>query len=457
MELLGVYGTPYRGEEEHFWNTLGEVISEWQNPWLIAGDLNEVAIPGEKFEGRVSNNRQWFLNEFIQLVRAMDLGFKGKRFTWENRQKGRAYIKERLDRFLVNREWLHMFEEARVDHLCSEALDHAPIILSTEEENNNSGRWPFRFLEAWTMDDSSREVVKSAWDQTAFGRCEAQKVQWKLSNTAKAFKIWNKSHFSFTHERIHKLETDLQCLSFSTGENKAEQLQIKEDLKKQRSRHESIFRQKSKELWLDKGDRNSKFFHSSIISRRRRNKVHAIFDNEAWVHNQADIQQYFLRNFKKVYYSKQPRCPESLGDLGFHSLTAGENDFLMHIQDEAEIKATINALHPLKAPGPDGFPGIFFRHYLETIKNQVTDCVQESFRVGELEKCLNKSFIVLVPKIQNATEFQHFRPISLCNFTYKIISKIIAQRLKIFLLRLISPNQGAFVKGRWIADNTILA
>lgn len=70
---------------------------------------------------------------------------------------------------------------------------------------------------------------------------------------------------------------------------------------------------------------------------------------------------------------------------------------------------------------------------------------------------MNKSFTVLVPKSQNATEFNQLRPISLCNFTYKIISKIIAGRLKIFLPRPISFNQGAFVAWRWIADNTVLA
>lgn len=138
-------------------------------------------------------------------------------------------------------------------------------------------------------------------------------------------------------------------------------------------------------------------------------------------------------------------------------MSVEENIFLMGIPAKAEIKATIDALHPLKASGPYGFSGIFFTHYWETIRFQVTNFVQESFRAGELEKCLNKSFIVLVPKSGNATEFNHFRPISLCNFTYKIISKIIEERLKIFLPRLISPNQGAFISGRWIADNMVLA
>lgn len=92
-----------------------------------------------------------------------------------------------------------------------------------------------------------------------------------------------------------------------------------------------------------------------------------------------------------------------------------------------------------------------------TIRLQIIDFVQESFRVGEPAKGFNKSFIILIPKSQNATEFNHFRPISLCNFTYKIISKIIVERVKHLLPWLISPNQGAFIKGQCIADNMILA
>lgn len=83
--------------------------------------------------------------------------------------------------------------------------------------------------------------------------------------------------------------------------------------------------------------------------------------------------------------------------------------------------------------------------------------MQEAFRIGQVTKGMNKSFIVLILKLQQATEFHHFRPISLCNFTYKIISKIITSRLKDLMPRMISLNQGAFVEGRWIVDNTILA
>lgn len=74
-----------------------------------------------------------------------------------------------------------------------------------------------------------------------------------------------------------------------------------------------------------------------------------------------------------------------------------------------------------------------------------------------MDEGMNKTFLVLIPKLKNASNFNHFRPISLCNFYYKVVSKILANKLRKFLNRIISPNHRAFVKERWIVENTIMA
>uniref|UniRef100_A0A803NKP6 Reverse transcriptase domain-containing protein n=1 Tax=Cannabis sativa TaxID=3483 RepID=A0A803NKP6_CANSA len=114
-------------------------------------------------------------------------------------------------------------------------------------------------------------------------------------------------------------------------------------------------------------------------------------------------------------------------------------------------------MHPLKSPGPDGFSGIFFRKYWPTVGGQVCKMVQEFFSSGILPPALNHTFICLIPKSDNANTFDRFRPISLCNFGYKIISRILTDRLKKILDRLISPHQSAFIPGRWIAECSVLA
>lgn len=83
--------------------------------------------------------------------------------------------------------------------------------------------------------------------------------------------------------------------------------------------------------------------------------------------------------------------------------------------------------------------------------------IQECFSFKRIPQSSNETSIVLIPKINQPKNFNHFRPISLCNFIYKIVAKILLGRLSKVMDKIVSPNQGAFVKGRWIADNTVVA
>lgn len=104
--------------------------------------MNEVVDEEEKLGGREIWRRKLFLKEFIQGVGAVDLGFKGRKYTWENRHLGTHLIKERLDRALASKEWLHLFSEAQVEHLMMQESDHASILLRTAIEDLN-GKCPF--------------------------------------------------------------------------------------------------------------------------------------------------------------------------------------------------------------------------------------------------------------------------------------------------------------------------
>jgi hypothetical protein len=91
------------------------------------------------------------------------------------------------------------------------------------------------------------------------------------------------------------------------------------------------------------------------------------------------------------------------------------------------------------------------------VGNQVINVVQSFFRDGWILREFNQAFITLIPKKQGACNFSQFRPISLCNFCYKIISKILVSRLRPLQEKLIDPTQVAFVPNRWITKNVVLA
>ena len=88
--------------------------------------------------------------------------------------------------------------------------------------------------------------------------------------------------------------------------------------------------------------------------------------------------------------------------------------------------------------------------------NDVITAVTSFFTGGSMPKEINSSLIVLIPKVPNPSSFNHFRPISLCNVIYKIISKILVARIRPLLPKFISPCQSAFIPGRWIAENQVI-
>ena len=112
---------------------------------------------------------------------------------------------------------------------------------------------------------------------------------------------------------------------------------------------------------------------------------------------------------------------------------------------------------PLKSPGPDGFPACFFQDEWETVGPEVCDAILNFFNNGCFDDDVNFTHIVFIPKKSLPSKVTDFRPISLCNVIYKILSKTLANRLKEILPFIISKLQSAFIPGRLISDNILAA
>lgn len=122
-----------------------------------------------------------------------------------------------------------------------------------------------------------------------------------------------------------------------------------------------------------------------------------------------------------------------------------------------EVEDAVKSMPSIKAPGPDGFTIDFFQHCWVTIKEEVCLLVENSRKVGRILPALNATFLSLIPKEANVVSANNFRPISLCNVIYKIITKIIATRLKPLLPSFISEERIGYVEGRQILDDIIHA
>jgi hypothetical protein len=223
-------------------------------------------------------------------------------------------------------------------------------------------------------------------------------------------------------------------------------------------KEESLWRSKSRESWLTCKDLNTKYFHLSTLIRRRSNAVNFLkLDSGVWVSSRTEIGDTFAAHFTKIFTSSNPFIEPEMLNLFSPIITEEENALLSSIPAEEEILDALSSLGSTKAPGPDGFTAIFFKKYWDIVREDVLQCIWLFFKRNFLQRIQNHSFIALVPKLSGSHTAHQFRPISLCNIVYKIISKILANRLKVHMHKIISPFQSAFVPKRHIQDNTILA
>ena len=121
------------------------------------------------------------------------------------------------------------------------------------------------------------------------------------------------------------------------------------------------------------------------------------------------------------------------------------NDSLTAPVTEWEVKLALFAMHPEKAPGPYGMTALFYQKFWDIVKDDLTHMVNKFLFEGTVATALNDTNICLIPKTTKPNEMSQFRPISLCNVSYKIISKVLCQGLKRVLPGLISETQSAFV------------
>jgi hypothetical protein len=122
-----------------------------------------------------------------------------------------------------------------------------------------------------------------------------------------------------------------------------------------------------------------------------------------------------------------------------------------------EINLALSQMHPVKSLGLDGFGVSFYQHHWESIGAKVRGAVLDFLNGCNFIPSINETFIVLIPKLANVATVVDFRPISFCNVMYKLVAKVLANMLKVVLSSIISQHQSAFVPGRLITDDILIA
>ena len=158
-----IQGPPYPVEKKKFWNLLRDTGDGCKDPWIIAGDFNEILDKGEKWGRKSFKPRKAELClDFLRKMKMFDIGSVGPTFTWTNRRKGFALIKESVDKAVRNVEWQSIFPEAMVSVLTVVGSDHSPILLTSNPKNQKLPR-PFRFHNLWLREEECGMMIKKKW------------------------------------------------------------------------------------------------------------------------------------------------------------------------------------------------------------------------------------------------------------------------------------------------------
>ncbi|KAL0381925.1 UNVERIFIED_CONTAM: LINE-1 reverse transcriptase, partial [Sesamum latifolium] len=223
----------------------------------------------------------------------------------------------------------------------------------------------------------------------------------------------------------------------------------------------NMLHQRAKIAWMKGGDQCSRIFFRKVAKRRSSKRVFQITDSGGQVlTEQQDVINEFVAYYQNLLGGEHRDRAIDLCYLrpwARHILSEAEGFTLVQPVTRSEIKHAVFDIDEVKALGPDGYSSGFFKVAWPVIGEEVTRAIAEFFRTGRLLKQVNSTLISLIPKVPTPTVVAKFRPISCCNVLYKIITKIIVQRMHYVLGKLISPSQNAFVPGRSIGDNILLA
>ncbi|RVX18032.1 putative ribonuclease H protein [Vitis vinifera] len=279
--------------------------------------------------------------------------------------------------------------------------DHFPILLDGGRGEEGA------FILAEKL--NALKVILKSWNKDVIGKVGMNK---RLALDKVAF--WD------TQEKM-------RILSMEKLEARKE---AKGDFEKWALMEEISWRQKSKEVWLREGDRNTGFFHKMANSHRRKNCLSKIKVNGTWLTEEQEIKGEGVVGAFKNLLTDPGEWHPSMEGLDFNRIDGEDAARLEEAFSEEEVFSTLSDLNEDKAPGPNGFSLSFWS--------------------------LNSTLLVLIPKKAGVEYLRDFRPISLVGGLYKLLAKVLANRIKKVVGKVVSSAQNAFVEGRQILDAALI-
>ena len=267
--------------------------------------LTKIVRQEEKLSGAPRDHNQMQLfRDVIDECSFMDLGYVGPKFTWAKHYDDGHSMRTRLDRCMATNSWFQKFPGTRVHHLQYMSLDHTPLLINLSGLTEPRRKRCFKFKEMWLSDPTCGETVEEVWSSTwepnpsiailkKWTKCE-QELTW-----------WNKHNFGHVRRELEIKKKQLALVENEdiVSGNNAWVRSLRTEINLLQDRESRMCCQRSRVLWLSKGDNNTAFFHNKATKRFKKNLIRGIRDgNGAWLTEQEEIR-HVMENYYKGLFS----------------------------------------------------------------------------------------------------------------------------------------------------------
>ncbi|KAI0531357.1 hypothetical protein KFK09_000910 [Dendrobium nobile] len=458
--LSVIYASNTIEERKGLWDLLLNYAPPLDKPWIVIGDFNCHRFESEKAGGTfVSNSKLGELNSMIFNCGLKDLSSTGLFYTWFN-QRVENPIHIKLDRVLVNNALLDFLPNAYYTVDPPLGSDHSPLILKSTHDKPTAAR--FMFKNFWIN-------MEGFWDDiwTAFSSRSPRSPMASFCHSLRCLKsILKKRHWAsssyLSNALLEMKSKQNQCLidiQYQPLDLKLNQQlkNINVDLAHLQAQWTSWIAQRAKVSWLTRGEDDLGFLFAKIRSRNNKNCIKEITTADGHFTNFQDISNAIVKHFEGLFNTPHASLPSPLDIPTGNLVPSHLRDMLVAPLTFGEVKIAVFDGNENSAPGPDGFTYAFYKKSWNVLGLQIFNAVNNFFISGNLPKGVKATAIALIPKCTHASNINDFRPISLCNVLYKIVAKVIANRLKVVLPFIIHDSQSGFIANRCSTDNIILA
>ncbi|GJW06163.1 RNA-directed DNA polymerase, eukaryota [Tanacetum coccineum] len=457
MLIISIYAPQQPSLKKALWEYLLILLGRWNGDVVIMGDFNEVRCKEERRGSVFNKYGARLFNQFINNYGLSDVKLEGFSFTWSHPSASKM---SKIDRFLVSDGIISLFPDITALCLDRHLSDHRPILL--RDIQMDFGPIPFRFYHSWFKYDGFDEMVEQTW--CAFSHSDTNRMirfKKKMQDLKSIIRLWIKEKRAAISNERHGIESELHDIDKKLDSGSvsdkylARRLELKNQLHAIKERDHADYAQKSKVRWAIEGDENTSFFHGMINKKRSQLAIRGILVDGLWVSDPQIVKDSFLNHFEGRF-----RKPSSNGlKINFSFPNRLTQDQVMDMEREVsreEIRSAVWNCGDNKSPGPDGYTFEFFKKYWRFIGSDFCEAVEHFFKFEAFAKGCNSSFITLIPKKMDAKFVTDFRPISLIGCVYKVVTKILANRLAMVISSIVSNTQSAFLSERQILDGPFI-